>query len=82
MHHLRSAEDPVFAWLTLFGGHAAEAGIDPRTEFRVVESAVLPLLVRMIEASPGVRLADGKALPPAGGALGLHPPPFARGTLR
>ena len=82
--HPQSAGEPVFTWLMLFGECAAEAGIDPRAGFEAAESAALPQLVRMIEASPRVRLVDGKAPPPAGDAGGaprLRPPPRASPPL-
>ncbi len=63
VHNLRSAEEPVYVWLTLFGDYAEEAGIDPGAEFRAVERAVIPPLVDMIRANPDVRLVDGAELP-------------------
>ncbi len=63
VHNLRSAEEPVYVWLTLFGDHAEEAGIDPGAEFRAVERAVIPPLVDMIRSNPDVRLVDGAELP-------------------
>ena len=93
VHHLRSAEEPVVVWSTLFGDRAGEAGIDPRAELRAVEEAVVPPLAAMIRSSPGVRLVEGaelpSAAPPSPAAPPLPPPPRrpslprrARRTLR